>query len=312
MVADIPDIDFVVFDKSGGLESVRRLRSALRGRRFDLLLHMHPTLRANLVSLAVSAKVRLGFDRARAKDWQGLFTNCRIESKDRQHVMDGLFGFAQAVGVSDRVLRWDIPLSGADRAFAAEQSGEGQPLLVLSPCSSARRGRRENFRNWRPEHYAAVADHAVARHGARVVMTGDATEEAHAFTRPVLAEAREAIVDLVGKTSLKRLLALLERAVALVCPDSGPAHMGTAVGTPVVGLYSSTNPDRAGPYESLDYTVNKYAEAVMEEYGRPVDDLRWGTRVHNHSAMELISVEEVCRQVDRAFEHRQDGESDRQ
>lgn len=309
LVGDIPDIEFIVFDKSGGLESVRRLRSALRGRRFDLLLHMHPSMRANLVSLAVSAKIRLGFDRARAKDCQGLFTNCRIESKDRQHVMDDLFGFAQAVGVCHRVLRWDIPLSDADRAFAAEQSGEGQPLLVLSPCSSARRGRRENFRNWRPEHYAAVADHAAAKHGARVVLTGDASEAAHAFTRPVLDEAREVIVDLVGKTSLKRLLALLERASALVCSDSGPVHMGTAVGTPVVGLYASTNPNRAGPYANIEYTVNKYAEAVMREYGLRVEDLPWGTRVHDPSAMELILVEEVCRQVDRVFEGGRDGGS---
>ena len=141
------------------------------------------------------------------------------------------------------------------------------------------------------------------------MLTGDASEAAHAFARHVLDEAREVIVDLVGKTSLKRLLALLGRAAALVCPDSGPAHMGTAVGTPVIGLYASTNPDRAGPYANRDCTVNKYAEAVMQEYGRRVEDLPWGTRVHDPSAMQLILVEEVCRQVDRVFERGHDGGS---
>ncbi len=100
-------------------------------------------------------------------------------------------------------------------------------------------------------------------------------------------------VNLIGKTSLKQLLALLERASLLLCPDSGPAHMATAVGTPVVGLYATSNRFRTGPYLSQDLVVDAYPRAVQREFGKSVEEIPWGARVRDPSAMGLISVDEV-------------------
>lgn len=72
-------------------------------------------MRANLVSRLVRADTRLGFHRARARDWQWLFSNEKIAARPHQHVMDGLFGFAEHLGIHERVLRWDFALSAADR-----------------------------------------------------------------------------------------------------------------------------------------------------------------------------------------------------
>jgi heptosyltransferase I len=83
---------------------------------------------------------------------------------------------------------------------------------------------------------------------------------------------------------LKELFALISVSQALICPDSGPAHMATAAGTPVIGLYASSNPDRTGPYLSRDSTVNMYPEAVGRFLGKTVDDLRWGQRVRDPGA----------------------------
>jgi len=86
---------------------------------------------------------------------------------------------------------------------------------------------------------------------------------------------------------------VLERASVLVAPDTGPAHMGTTVGTPVIGLYAASNPLRSGPYLSLDHTVDNYAEALKAECGREVDEVRWGTRVRGSAAMETITIDQV-------------------
>src|SRR5579859_1449405 len=134
LVEDIPGIEFIIFDKSRG--PYFQMRRALQGRRFDLLLHMQMSLRASVASLAVNAPIRLGFDRERAHDLQLLFTNRQIPHRDRQHVMDSLFGFSEALGIQEHLLRWDIPIPAAADAFAAGQIPPRQPTLIISPCAN--------------------------------------------------------------------------------------------------------------------------------------------------------------------------------
>ncbi|MBT8136311.1 MAG: glycosyltransferase family 9 protein [Gammaproteobacteria bacterium] len=295
LVGDIPGIEFVVLDKGAGWRGYAALRRKLQGRRFDLLLHMHASMRANLVSLLVKSPRRLGFDRSRARDRQWIFTNERIAQRPRQHVLDGLFGFAEHLGITDRDLRWEIPVSTADRAAMAAMVDNDRPLLVISPCSSQR---LRNFRNWHVDRYIEVARHAIGRYGMQVAVSGGNTELEHDYGRQMCAADPANISNLVGKTSLKQLLALLERAQAVLCPDSGPAHMATAAGTPVIGLYATSNPGRTGPYLSRQWVVDKYPQAVAAEFGKKVEDLRWGTRVRNPEAMDLITVSEVNARLD--------------
>jgi heptosyltransferase I len=296
LVGDIPGIEFIIFDKGKGWAAYRQLRRTLKGRHFDLLLHMQMSLRASAASLfTVRAPVKLGFDRQRAHDWQWLFTNKRIWYKPRQHVMDSLFGFAEACGISEHLLRWDIPIPPEADAFAREQIPDGTPTLVISPCANAR---FRNFRNWRPERYAAVADHAIQRHGMRIVLSGGPSAVEREMGDAIRGAMQNEPLDLIGKTDLKQLLALLSRATALISPDSGPVHMGTAVGIPVIGLYATTNPDRAGPYLSQKWRVDRYPDAMRKFNQQDAATAPWGTRVRDPAAMDLIAVQDVTDKLD--------------
>jgi len=108
-------------------------------------------------------------------------------------------------------------------------------------------------------------------------------------------------LNLVGKTSLKELLAVLQQATIAISPDTGPAHLANAVGTPVIGLYATSNPERTGPYLNRELTVNKYPEALKEELGKNVDEVRWGQRVRNPQAMELIETGDVIEMIARSY-----------
>jgi len=108
--------------------------------------------------------------------------------------------------------------------------------------------------------------------------------------------------NLIGKTSLKELAALINASDLVICPDSGPAHMATAFGTPVLGLYATTNPDRTGPFASRELTVNRYPDAALKYLGKPVDTLRWGQRVRHPEAMDLITVNDVVGRTDAFFD----------
>src|SRR5690606_37208203 len=118
-------------------------------------------------------------------------------------------------------MRWDIPLSDADRAFARERIPDGQPTLVLSPCSSQR---ARNFRNWPVQRYAAVVAEARDRYGIRTILTGGRTELEREYGQRISEAVGTGVENLIGQPSLKQLLALIERAVAVLAPDSGPVH----------------------------------------------------------------------------------------
>ena len=92
------------------------LRETLRGRHFDVLMHMQVALRASLLSTLVPARIKLGFDRTRARELQWLFTTDRIRAGGAA-ARAGLRCSAspRSFDVYEKLLRWDIPLpeSGA-------------------------------------------------------------------------------------------------------------------------------------------------------------------------------------------------------
>ncbi len=282
----LPGVTFHVYDKRSGWAGLRALRAEFAGLQVDVLLQMQLALRANLVSLAIPARSRLGYDRARSKEGHGLVIDRRI-APGGHHVLDVFARFGDALGLppgSSPV--WDLPVPDDAHAWAAAQWPEGAPMLAISPCSS------HALRNWRPERYAAVADHAVQR-GWRVALLGGRSAIERETGDAILAAMRAPALDLIGRDTLKQLPALLARADLLLSPDSGPMHIANAMGTPVIGLHACTDAERSGPYSDRRYCVNHYDAAARRFLGRPASALRWGQRVERPGVMDLIGVDEV-------------------
>lgn len=291
LLGDISGVEFIIFDKREGRAAYRPVVTALEGRHFDVALCMHASLRVNLLYPRLPTDRRLGFDRARARDFQWLFTNERIPAADGEHALDAMLGFARHLGAEPKAVRWDIPLPDAARRFAERHTDAR--TVVVSPVSSQR---FNNYRNWPIDRYRAVCEHLTGTHGMQVVVTGGGSPEERRYA-DALSEL-PGVTSLVGKTGLKELVAVLERSAFVVCPDSGPVHMATAVNTPVLGLYATSNPQRTGPYRNRTWTVDRYPDAVARYLSKSPEDLRWGQRVRNPEAMELITIDEVNARVD--------------
>lgn len=292
LVGELPGVEFVVFDKRAGLAGWRAVAAALRGRVFDVLLHCQVALRANLLSALVRARRRIGYDPARAKDLHGLFVRERIPARRGEHALDAIGSFCEPLGLRQTRVRWDLPVSDADEAAARALLPGDQPTLLVNPCSS------HLLRNWRPERYAAVADHAIARHGLRVAICGGRTELERRTADAILAAMKQPAVDLVGRDTLKQFLALARRAVALLTPDSGPMHMANAMGTPVIGLHAASNPARSGPYSSRAWCVDRYDEAARRFRGVPAEALPWGAKIEVPGVMDLVETEAAIERLD--------------
>jgi len=290
---------FHIYDKKTGLKGMQELRRELPRAGFDVLLHMQVALRANILSTFISARRRIGYDRARSRDGHGLFINERIAEGKQQHVLDAIGSFCQPLGLQQTEVHWDFAIPDQAHAWAyAQWEDDGQPVLMISPCSSHRR------RNWYPERYAAVADHAANR-GWKVVLCGGRSALERHSADAIIAAMQQPALDLVGKDTLKQLPALLARADLLLTPDSGPMHIANAVGTTVLGLHAASNPERSGPYSNRQYCVNRYDDAARRFLAKPATALRWGTKIEYDQVMALITVDDVIAAFERyIYDHR--------
>lgn len=298
LLSGLSGVEFVVYDKASGVAGMREIWRKLADTRFDVLLHMQQALRASVLSLGLKADVRVGYDKARAKDWQHWFTHRQLNAHPRAHVLESFMDFARLLGVDPahtQRLEWGLSIPDAAYAEAARLSGE-VPYVLVSPCANPR---LRNFRNWSAEGYATVIEHLWAQHGLKTLLTGGGSpleREMGERIRHLVPNA--AIIDAIGSSSLKGLLALIDRARMVIAPDSGPVHMANALGTPTVGLYATTNPDRAAPYLWREFVVNRYPDAVRTYLHKDPEAITWGERVRHPDAMSLIRAEDVIERAD--------------
>lgn len=285
----LPNIEIIAFDKKEGWAAYRKLWATLKGRKFDALLHMQSALRASIASIGIKAKYRLGFEPERAKDGQWLFTNVKTQAEGF-HALEGFMGFAKTLGIQDLTPKWDYPLTQTLLDEAAGFKDE-RPLLLICPAAS------KAYKNWTADGYAALANHAKNK-GFNIVLIGSPAPVEIKLAKSI--ETLTSVIDtnLVGKTSLAQLMALIKKADLVVAPDTGPAHMATVMGTAVMGLYAHHNPKRTGPYNCLDYVVSVYDEALLAETGKTPEQVSWRTRVKDEKAMQRIKSKDVIKMFD--------------
>jgi heptosyltransferase I len=298
MTAVLPEIEFITFDKRAMLRELWRLRRALHGQRFDLLLDMQLSFRASVVSSLISAPIKLGFDRKRARELQWWFTNARIAPALAEHVLDSFMGFVRACGIEPEGPHWNLPLPADALEYASGVVTDDRPTLLVSPCSS------HKVRNWSADRYAAVADYAAAAHGMRVVLVGGRSAVESQMGAAIAAAARTPMLNQIGKDTLPQLLGLMSRSSVLLSPDSGPVHMATMVGLPVIGLYAATRTARAGPYFSREWCVDRYDEAAHKYFGKSGADIPWTTKIELAGVMDLIGVSDVTAKLDLVMAYR--------
>lgn len=292
LLSGLKNVEIIVFHAKHGWKAYFSLWNALKQRHFDVLLHLQNALKASIASLGIRAKYRLGFDAIRSGDGQRFFINTPVHSPGSPHVLDGFLAFAQSLGISDPTADWNLPISGEDYNWTAQWLSSQSCNLVLSPGTS------KTYKNWTPEGYATVANYA-ARKGVRIILTGGNSAAEKRLIDDIKQHLQCAVIDLSGKSTLKQLAALIEKAQVVIAPDTGAVHIANAVNTPVIGLYAHHNPERVGPYRFLQYTVSVYEQCLLKETGKRPNEVKWRTRIKDPQAMQLITPDMVIQQFDQ-------------
>ncbi|MGR5094921.1 glycosyltransferase family 9 protein [Vibrio maritimus] len=290
LLESVAGIDVVIFDKKAGWKGYRQLWKQLDGQRFDALLHMQYAFRASIATLGIKAKYKLGFDGERAQDFQGLFTNVKVPSPKKMHVLDGLMAFTETLGIPTKSPSWQLQYHEDDQKWA-QQSLSDKRNLVIIPAAS------KGYKNWTAEGYVDVINHAT-KLDWNVIIAGSPARIELELGEEIEARLTTPITNLIGKSSLLQMLALLDHADLVIAPDTGPCHMANAMNTPVIGLYAHHNPMRTGPYNYQNYVVSVYEEAIMAETGKSSRELEWRTRVKDKQAMQRIQPQQVIDMFD--------------
>lgn len=299
LLSGLEQIEFIEFDKRGGWTAIHGLRKILRDRRFDVLLHMQVAARANILSKLIRAPIRLGWDTARSRDLHQHFVREQVKAVAFQHQVQGFLEFPRALGIDVQAPGWNLPVDDEAKKWVEQQLGTESPTLLISPSSS------HPARNWSPESYAAVADYAQQELGLSIVLSGGPSALERETAAAIESQMKGSCLNLVGKDTLEQSKALLSHASVVISPDSGPAHIASALGTPVIGLYAATWSKRSGPYNSLNLCVDRFEEAAKKFRKKPASELRWGTRIEEPGVMDLIRPDDVIERLNAWQESRQ-------
>jgi heptosyltransferase I len=283
LVAGHPAVDeFVVFDRKRGWRAFADVRRALAGRRFDLVLALQVYLKAGVVTALIDSPRKLGFDRARARDFNWLFTTERIAPRGQRHVQDQYFEFLEHLGVPP-LLEWRLgPTADEAARYAPLLAGVDRPLVALVVGTS------KPGKEWPAERYAALVDLLEGGLGVRTMLVGGRSPRELEAAATIRRLAGHAPLDLL-EWDLRRLVYLLDRADVLVSPDTGPLHAGVALGTPTVALMGYTNPRRVGPYR-------RFPELLVDAYGDPGEDYPVSAE-YRRGRMERITPGQVAEKV---------------
>lgn len=288
LVEGLTGIEFIVIDKPNNLKDYLRFKKMMKSKAFDVLLAAQASFRANLLYACIKAKRKIGYDALRAKDGHGWFIRERIQPGN-DHTLEGFLKFATALSITPPVIAWDLPIGPAAKQWAAQYQFV-QPTLIVNPAAS------KPERSWAIEKYIELIQYAQNNWGMKVILTGGPGEYDRVLANSILAKI--ACIDLVGKTKPKQLLALIQQATLVICPDTGPSHMAAAVNTPVIALHAVTSAAVSGPYLFRHFAVDVYPQAVEIILKKSLTENIWGTHVHGHEAMQLISTEMVLKQLD--------------
>jgi heptosyltransferase-1 len=285
--------------------SLRRfaaLRRGLLARRFDLAIDLQGLTRSALLAWATGARYRLGCDWLR--ELAPLLVR-RVRRRKSVHIVDQLLDVARFLGAPVTRVRFPLHIPEADEASSRDLlAGVGiapeEPFLAVNPTEGGY-GRK----GWGRQHLVALLRALACDGPLPAVLVGGA--EDRELGDAIMTQVEPPPGNLIGRTSLKQLAAVLRHATVHVSADTGSAHIAAALGTPVVSIFGRTNPARLAPYGQ--------AERVLHHREQCAIACRWYHRTaplncnqvcfaQSPACLAAVTVEEVATLVRRCLKQR--------
>lgn len=286
LVRGHPNVDeIIIFHRRKGLDGIKgflEVRRELRKQKFDLVINLQVYFKAGIITTFIRSPIKLGFDRARARDGNWLFTNRKIAPHGIQHVQDQYFEFLTNLGIEHEPVEWNLGPWPHERDWQAKWKSQfTRPLASIVVATS------KEQKDWMPERWAEVANVLYNDYGMQPILVGGKSEREVRAEETIMRLAPDSFSAL--GSGLRNLVGILDASDLVLAPDTGPLHMAIALDRPVITLMGYTNPKRTGPYR-------KYSDLLVDGYANPGENYV-PTMENRYDRMPGITVEQVLEKI---------------
>ncbi len=257
--------EVIIYDKDGKHKNWRRtikFAGRLKKKKFDLAVILHPTNRLHLITFLAGIPHRLGYNRK-----LGFLVNLRKAHKKQQglkHEAEYNLDLLSELGISGNPHDLFMPIrQDSERYIESLFNKEGinpqDRILAVNPGASC------PSKIWPVESFARVAEKIAGLHNFKILILGGPKEMhlADKFTR----EIKVKVINLAGKTSVSQLASIFKRCSLFISNDSGPVHIASAIGVPVISIFgrnqAGLSPRRWGPLGKRDKYLHKDAGCIQ-------------------------------------------------
>jgi lipopolysaccharide heptosyltransferase II len=256
--------EVIIYDKDG--KHKRWLRSIkfahkLKKKRFDLTLILHPTNRVHLVTFFAGIPRRVGYNRKLGF----LLTDSLKHSKQsgEKHELEYNLDLVRYLGIEPKDKELFMPIKPeserwVEDLFRQEGIGACDKLLAIHPGASC------PSKIWPNERFAEVADRLADKYGFRVLIAAGPKDIG--LANNLIRQMRHPAINLAGKISVSQLASVLKRCRLFISNDSGPVHISSSLGTPVISIFGRSqkglSPKRWGPLGKKDRVAYKTVGCV--------------------------------------------------
>jgi len=277
-----PYIDeIIIYDKNRhrGLIGKFSLISQLRAKRFDMVFMLRRSLSRAMLLFFSKIPERIGYDNKKS----GFLLTKKIAPPGKDiHRVEYFLGLARGIGIEPEDTRYQFFLTDRDRDEARsllkkEGIENDEEFIVLNP------GGNWELKRWSEENFALLIDEISSAFKIKVVLTG--SERDIELCRRIGNLSSHKPILLCGKTSLKVLAGVFEKARKVVSNDSGPMHIAAGVGAEVVALFGPTSPEITGPYGKGKATI------LRKDVGCKIPC--YNLRCKDNRCMKAIKVKDV-------------------
>ncbi len=234
----------------GTLGEMREFVVGLRKEKFDVVLDFHGILKSGLLSFLSGSPKRIGYDRTSTKEGNSLFSNVKVRlPKEKISRFDRNFALLRGMGLEVRDLKYSLQIPLADREYVASFLKSSvtplkRPLIAIHPGTSF----KALFKRWPPDRYARLADRLVRELNATVLFTWGAEELE--WVEGIRRGMEEPSLLSPKTESLTQLGEVYRRCDLYIGGDTGPMHVASLMGIPVVVIYGPTDPIENEPFGS--------------------------------------------------------------
>ncbi|MDP8229641.1 MAG: lipopolysaccharide heptosyltransferase II [Candidatus Gorgyraea atricola] len=271
-----PHIDEIITYDRGKFSLILHLRS----RRFDTAFILRRSLSRTILLFLSRIPNRIGYDSK--KSGFLLTKKIALPSKDL-HRVEHFLDIARGVGIRPKSVNYDFFISDKDRAEAKnilKDLGikDNEDFIVLNP------GGNWDLKRWPAKNFAMLGD----KIDIKVILAG--AEKDIKLCQEIASMMKKKPILICGKTDLKTLGAVFERAKKVVSSDSGPMHIAVAVNSSVVALFGPTSSRITGPYGDGDYRIlQKKIDCEIPCYRLSCKDNKCMSNISVNDVVEAIS-----------------------